>query len=400
MTHRLRSSRLTAVLAAVLIILGGLPPSLGAAKPVAPKPAPTAKAMILMDAETGEVLYEKSPDARRPIASTTKIMTAILVAEKVTLSKRIRVSPAAARVGESSMELVAGERRTIRELLYAMMLKSANDAAAALGIHIGKTLPRFATMMNRKAAQVGAHRTRFANPHGLTAPHSYSTARDLAIIASYGLRNPAFAKVVKTKQVKIPWPKHSYPRVFKNHNKLLWEFPGAIGVKTGYTNPAGHCLVGAARRGPTTLVAVVLGAPNSADALSLTAGLLRKGFAGYQSTELIERGRPYGELSFVDTYGRAVGLLANRDVMAECYDGDSGVVNVCVVSSEATLPISRGQTLGRVEARRGDAVLGSAPVVADRDLDAPTFWDRFGIVWSARLRELARTAERGTVAGE
>lgn len=382
------------VLCATLAVV--TPP--GLAKPAPKRKAVAAKAVVLMDARTGEVLFAQSPDARRPIASTTKILTAILVVEKAKLTKRVRITRGAAIVGESSMELATGERRTVRELLYAMMLQSANDAAAALAISIARSVPRFAKMMNAKAKAIGALHSRFANPHGLTAPRSYSTARDLALMASYGLKNPVFAQVVKTKVVKMPWPKHPYPRIFRNHNKLLWDLPGSIGVKTGYTDPAGHCLVGAARRGSATVVAVVLGAPTSADALHMTAGLLRRGLAEYRPAHLIRRGQAYGQLSVPDALGRTVSLTASRDVTARLYRGDTGVEYDCVVSRDASLPIDRGEVLGQVEARRNGATLGTAPVVSDRDLDAPNLWDRFGFAWTQRLRELGATAENGTVA--
>lgn len=397
MTAALLRRRVPALAVAVLMLVTSVP-ALAAPRPVRKtEPKAPAPSVLLMDARTGEVLYGRNADTRRPIASTMKIMTAIVVVEKAKLNVSVRVAASAAKVGESSMELVKGERRTVKELLYAMMLKSANDAAAALGIYVGKSLRGFVKMMNAKAAAIGARRTHFANPHGLNAPRNYSTARDLALVAAYGLRDPIFAKVVRTKSVKMPWPKHPYPRIFKNHNRLLWDFAGAIGVKTGYTEPARHCLVAAARRGPTTLVAVVLGCPTSTDAYAVTSALMRRGFARFRTEEAITQGRVYDKLSLSDLAGQEVNLVADRTVAARLYDGTDGVENVPIVSTDTTLPIERGQVLGKIEVRRHGAVLASAPLTADRDADAPTFWSGLESVWLQRLRVLSGVAEHGTV---
>jgi len=390
------SIRASALILAILTVASTVPASAAPRAAAKKPPQPLAPSAILMDARTNEVLYARGSDVRRPIASTTKIMTAIIVIEKAKLGSKVRVAAAAANVGESSAELVKGERRTVKELLYALMLQSANDAAAALAIYVGKSLRGFVKMMNSKAIDVGAKRTHFANPHGLTAPRNYSTARDLALMASFGLKDPCFARTVRTKSVKIPWPKHPSPRVFKNHNKLLWDLEGAVGVKTGYTSPAGHCLVGAAKNGPTTLIAVALGCATSADAYAVTSALLRRGFARYETDEVITKGRVYESLSLTDLAGQRVNLIADHTVAPKLYDGDDGVELVPTVSRDATLPITRGQVLGKVEAKRHDVVLASAPLVADRDADLPTFWSQLSAVWSQRLRVLSTLAEHGT----
>lgn len=396
MRHSLFRDRWVSLLLAGLLVLGHgtVPASVQAVPAKKPKSVPAA-ATVLMDADTTEVLAAKNPDVRRPIASTTKIVTAIVVVENAKLNDVVRVPAAAARVGESSAELAAGERRTVRQLLYALMLKSANDAATALAIYVAKSLPRFSKMMNARATQLGARRTHFVNPHGLTAPGNYSTARDLALVTSYALKNPVFARLVRTKRAKIPWPKHSYPRVFKNHNRLLWDFAGAVGVKTGFTIPAGHCLVGAARRGDTTLVAVTLGAFSSDDALNLTASALRRGFAGYRREELLVAGRAYGRWTPPELGGTHVNLVAERAAEADLFRGASGVSFRPVLSSDATLPVAKGETLGRVEVRRNGAVLATAPLASAGSLDAPSLWDDLGVVWSRRLRQLSATAEHG-----
>lgn len=390
---RTRSRRSVGILTVLILILtsGNALASVSVDAP-APRPRVEAASAVLMDAATDEILFTKAPNQRRAIASTTKIMTAIVVIERARLGAKLRVPAAVTRVGESSAELVRGERRTVQQLLYAMMLQSANDAAAALAIYVGRSLRGFVAMMNRKAAGLGAKRTHFANPHGLTAPRNYSTARDLAVIAAYGLKNPIFSRVVKTKQAKIPGPGRKYSRVFVNHNRLLWDFRGAIGVKTGYTVPAGNCLVAAARRGPTTLVAVALGSPSAAAAYRTTVSLLRYGFSGYRSEQLLTEGEICARLPVTGLAGDTVNLLAARTVTARLFGGRSGTTVTAVVSKQASLPIAKGEVLGEAQVRRDGAVLATAQLVAERDVDAPNFWDRLAGVWSQGLRQLPTRA--------
>jgi len=333
-----------------------------------------------MDAETGEVLFEKAADKRRPVASTTKILTALVVLDRTQLSAALTVPAAAAAIGESSAQLVKGERRTVRELLYALLLRSANDAAGALAIHVGKSIPGFARMMNEKAVHIGATRTHFSNPHGLTAPRHYSTARDLALITAYGLRNPTFAEIVRTKEKKIPWPRHRYPRVFTNHNKLLWRMPEAIGVKTGYTIPAGNCLVGAAQRGETKLIAVVLGCGSASDAYLSASFLLNYGLSGYKAASSIMKGKTYATLPVRQLPGMSAELIAADTAVPNAFADGRETTLTCLVPLEARPPVSRGECLGEARIVRDGKVLASVPLVAKTDIDAPTLWDRLAAV--------------------
>lgn len=240
-----------------------------------------------MDAATGKIIYQKEPDLRLPPASTTKVVTAILTLESGrNLHDSLKVSKEATRVPASKLYLRPGQTVTIEELLYGIMLASANDASVVLAEGIGGSVERFAELMTKKAHQLGANNTHFSNPHGLTAPDHYSTARDLAILFRYAMKNPTFREIVQTKFSSVNTTavvrKKVVPRRIsvRNHNRLLWNFDGAIGGKTGYTHAAQKCFVGAVQRNGNTLIVAILGAR---DQWGDTKRLLEYGFENYES---------------------------------------------------------------------------------------------------------------------
>ena len=241
----------------------------------------SAQKAILMDAQTGRILYEKDSNQRSLIASTTKIMTALIICEQCNVLDRMRIPKEAVGIEGSSMYLQEGEVLTLQELLYGLMLHSGNDAAVALAIYCGGTVEGFAELMNDKARQLGMTGTHFENPNGLDSPGHYSTARDLAVLAAYAMKNPIFAKTVSTKTVTVG------QRYLRNHNKLLWQVEGAEGVKTGYTRAAGRILVSSAVRSGRRLVAVTIDAP---DDWRDHAALLEEGFSRYTVQKLVSAG--------------------------------------------------------------------------------------------------------------
>lgn len=218
-------------------------------------PQTIAKAALLMDATTGQVIYAKDAHERRAPASTTKMMTALVTLEKARLTDVVTAGPNVKTVEPVVIGLVPGDRLTVEQLLYGMMLNSGNDAAVALAEHVGGSIPKFAEMMNAKAAELGMKNSHFANPHGLDADGHYSTAYDLAILARAALSNPVFEKIVATRDYRI---EGAVRWIFKNSNRLLGAFPGADGVKTGYTDAAGRCLVSSATQREHRAIAVVL----------------------------------------------------------------------------------------------------------------------------------------------
>ncbi|HBQ64656.1 MAG TPA: D-alanyl-D-alanine carboxypeptidase, partial [Clostridiales bacterium] len=221
-------------------------------------PKIVSRASIVMDTVSGRVLYEKNAYSRRPMASTTKIMTAIVALEEGKLNDIVTVNPRAARIGGSSAHLVKGEKLRLEELLYGLMLPSGNDAAIAIAEHIGGTVENFASMMTNKAKQIGAYNTAFVTPHGLDKDGHFTTAYDLAVITRYALRNKKFSEIVGTYKTIISAPNNG-SRVLRNTNEMLAGYYGADGVKTGYTGKAGRCLVTSATRDNWRVISVVLG---------------------------------------------------------------------------------------------------------------------------------------------
>ena len=205
-------------------------------------PGVSASAAILMEAESGTVVFEKNADEMRSMASTTKIMTGLLALETEDPQTLVTVSPKAVGVEGSSVYLYQNEQLTVEDLVYAVMLESANDAAAAVAIHVAGSIEAFAELMNRKAESLGMTHTHFSNPHGLDAADHYTTARDLATLARYALQNEEFRTVVSTKRRVIPLRGNEGARLLLNHNRLLRSYSGAIGVKTGFTKKSGRCL--------------------------------------------------------------------------------------------------------------------------------------------------------------
>ena len=245
----------------------------------------SAKSAVVLDGTSGRLLFSQNADEKSLIASTTKIMTGFLIARDCDLNEAVTVDPLAAGTEGSSLYLRPNEETTVGELLYGLMLHSGNDAALALAIHHSGSEAAFAACMNETAAQLGLQNTHFSNPHGLDSKENYSTALDLARLAAKAMDDPLFHRIVSTKTASVG------TRSFSNHNKLLWRYPGAVGVKTGYTKAAGRILVSAAERGGRRLIAVTLSDPNDwAD----HAHLLDRGFETYKSTELYPAGAPVG----------------------------------------------------------------------------------------------------------
>ena len=243
--------------------------------------AVSARRAYAVDAVSGRVLYEKNPTERSLIASTTKIMTALIVCEQCNVLDRMRIPKEAVGIEGSSMYLKEGEVLTLQELLYGLMLSSGNDAAVALAIYCGGTVEGFAELMNDKAHNLGLTGTHFENPNGLDSPGHYSTAKDLGTLAAYAMENPIFYKTVSAKNVKVG------ERYLTNHNKLLWRVAGADGVKTGFTKAAGRILVSSATRDGRRIIVVTIDDPSD---WSDHAALMEEGFSRYAIQRVVNQG--------------------------------------------------------------------------------------------------------------
>lgn len=305
----------------------------------------SAKAAVLIDASDDSILYSKNADSRLPMASTTKIMTALIALEYGNLDRSYIIPDAAVGIEGSSIYLVRGEKMTLRELIYALMLESANDAAQAIAIIIAGSVDAFADIMNRRAEELGLKNTHFTNPHGLDHEDHYTTAYDLARLASFALKNEAFREIVSTNKKTVPFNHGEGTRVLVNHNKMLRTYDGAIGVKTGFTKRCGRCLVSAAQRDGLTLVAVTLNAPD--DWRDHTA-MLDWGFDNFVRVSLAD----------AETFKMPLPICGAKDPQVICTNTQAITVTLprghatisCVVEAPRFLfaPIGQGDAVGKL----------------------------------------------------
>ena len=252
-------------------------------------PPLTAEAAIVIEASTGKVVFEKNADKEEGPASTTKMTTLLVALEESHLAGIVHVQTEAVLAGGASVHLADGDEIRLRDLLQAMMLASGNDAAVAVADHVAGSVPAFAERMNALAGKMEAYHTHFVNANGLTTPGHYSTARDLAKIARYGMKNPVFRQMVGVKSMEIQWQKPAGKKfVFENTNELLGVYPGISGVKTGYTEAAGECLVASARRNQTELIVVVLHAADD-QRFKEAAQLLDYGFSRVKMEKVLKK---------------------------------------------------------------------------------------------------------------
>lgn len=324
----------------------------------------SAKASAVINADTGEVIYSKNAGEKLPMASTTKIMTALLLCENGDFEKEITVSADMLKVEGSSMGLLPGDRVSYRALLYGLLLASGNDAANVTAITLGGSLEEFAKLMNDKAAELGLSNTHFVTPSGLDADGHYTTALDLAQLARCALKNEEFKKAASSETATLYYGNPPYRRSLKNHNRLLKMYDDVIGVKTGFTKKSGRCLVSAAQRDGKTAVAVTLNDPNDWDD---HRALLNYGLDNIKQTEYKPK---------TDTYNIPV-IGTDEDLCVSIYPftvntlETEGITSVVRLPKFMYPPIKKGETVGSIEYKMGDTVLGTVPLTAVRDIAAP-----------------------------
>ncbi len=305
----------------------------------------SAKSAIVIEANSGAVIHSKNADAPLPMASTTKLMTAWTAVALASPDRIITVPPEAVGIEGSSVYLVAGEQLTLKDLLYALLLSSANDAATAIAIGLCGSIPAFAEEMNRQAEALELSSTRFQNPHGLDDKYHFTTARELACIAKAVLSHDLLAAIVSTQKYTIPHPELEGGRVLVNHNKLLRRYEGCIGLKTGYTQKSGRCLVSAACREGVTLIAVTLNAP---DDWSDHTAMLDYGFSRYENRTLADIGDIRYPLTLCGAERESV-LLQNTEKLSASLPITAPPVRTVTECRRFELaPITKGESYARI----------------------------------------------------
>ena len=320
--------------------------------------ASSAESAILIEAETGAVISEKNADERRAMASTTKIMTAILTIEAGDLDKEFTVDSYAIMVEGTSMGLQEGDRVSRRDLLYGILLPSGNDAANAAAVSVGGSIPAFVKMMNEKAEVLGLSNTHFVTPSGLDADGHYTTARDLAALAAYAMKNETFREIVSSKSKKLEFGNPPYPRTLYNSNKMLSNYDGAIGIKTGFTDNARRCLVSAAERNGVTLIAVTLNAP---DDWNDHTKMLDYGFSVVKNYPL-ETGCT-AQTAVVGS-GRSVGVFAESSELSLTPENRQKLERRVVLPRMVYGGVKQGQKLGELQFLLGGKVVKTVPLLA------------------------------------
>ena len=331
----------------------------------------------------GRELWARDPEARRAMASTTKIMTALVVLEHAGMNDEVVVDKIAKTVGESAMGLRVGERLTMSELLKGVLVQSGNDAATMIAEKVGGTVANFVDLMNAKAKQLDLVNTHYVNPHGLDAKGHYTSAEDLTTLARIAMSNPTFRSIVGVYRVKVRSDR--YTHWLQSHNALLKTYKGAEGIKTGWTSDAGYCVVFAAKRGGIEFVGTVMGAASEAGRAQQAKKLLDWGFAHYKPVTVVTAGEPAGRVRVSDYMERTVAARTAEATTMPVFDLAGPVKRRIELKAGVPAPVKRGDRLGTMTIYQGDRMIAQVPVVAVADVPEPTVWQRivffFGRMW-------------------
>lgn len=368
-----------------------------------------ARGAVLIDADTGQILFQKSADLRLYPASTTKILTVLVAAEKGKLDDLVTVGRKAANQEGSSAYLLEGETQRLEDLLYAALVQSGNDAAMAIAEHIGGSEERFAELMNRKAREIGAENSNFVNPHGLFDRDHYTTASDLAKISRAALQNPVVARIAATKKFTLPG-QESKPREFYNQNRLLWRYEGTVGLKNGYTSDSRHSLVGAARRNDHTLVAVVLG-DNRENVWTDVMEMFDFGFENFQPVTVVTQGEVVGQTTVERGTTDKVPVITKEPFSLMLKEPDPAKIRREIVMPAAvTAPVQDGGSAGELRLWYDGKVVGKVGLVfaqtvaqAKKSRNLKILWYALGaflvfrifVGWRRRVRRRRRMKSDG-----
>lgn len=330
-----------------------------------------ALSAVLIDSDTGRILYGKNPHEKRSMASTTKIMTCTIALEYGNLEDHVKFSDYAASMPKVKMGGKSGEEYKLKDLLYALMLESYNDAAVAIAEHIGGSVEGFAKLMNEKAAQIGAYETNFVTPNGLDAQNHYSTAYDMALIGAYAVKNDAFNEITNTKNYSFTDIEGKRNISVSNKDAFLSMMEGAIGIKTGFTGEAGYCFVGAVKDGEHHLVSAVLGSgwpPNKSFKWRDTLSLMKYGVENYSYEKVFEGIEDFAEMTV---------LNGKQDKIETYIDGNFGlllakhedVTTSFEIKKEIEAPVNQGECVGAYHILVNDEVVSTFNICAGETVE-------------------------------
>lgn len=358
---------------ALAVVIGWLLPSAASAEEV----GTSAAACVIIDAESGRILLSHNAESPLPMASTTKVMTALLAIEGGNLDAPVTCSRSAFGVPGTSIYLAEGETLTLREMLYGLMLASGNDAATAIAEHIGGTAEEFCRMMTARARELGCTNTVFLTPHGLPCEGHYTTAHDLALIAREAMRYPVFREIVGTSRATIPWEGRNYDRVLNNKNKLLTTYEGATGIKTGYTKKAGRCLVFGAERNGMEIIGAVLNCP---DWFNEAARLMDLAFERYEAVTMLTAGDLTATLPVSYSDGHTVDAILSTDLTGIAAKGTLPQVEIDLPDT-LQAPVYAGQIIGTARLTAGGIIITEVPIIAATDIARDDFPARWLMYW-------------------
>ncbi len=339
------------------------------------EPKINSRAAIVLDRKSKKVIYGKNENVKKAMASTTKIMTAMVVIQNTNLDNIVEVSKKAAGTGGSRLGLKAGDKISVKDLLYGLLLRSGNDCAVALAEYIGGSIEGFAKLMNQNAENLGLENTNFVTPHGLDAKEHYTTAYELALLADYALENQAFSKIVNSKTYTIRINKSS--KTLNNTNELLGVLDGVYGVKTGFTNGAGRCLVTSIKRGELDVICVVLGADTKKDRTRDSVKLIQYTFNNYEEIDLTEKikeefenwniinkDRIYIEKADTNNLNLAIDLNNDDKIVYPIKKGNEDKVYIDINANlELEAPISSNTKLGEIVVKYDGEIIKKIDII-------------------------------------
>ena len=348
-------------------------PLIQGSRPVPPGdalPNVTATSAIVIEASTGHVIYARNAEQRMFPASTTKIMTLIMALESGRLDELVTIGPNADGTEGSTLWLNSGEHIPLRELLHGLIMVSGNDAAVAIAEHLGGDIPNFTAQMTRRANELGAKNTQFVNPHGLPSDNHYTTAHDLALITAYGYKLAEFEDIVTAKEKSYDWI-HDFPKIIRSENQMLWLYNGGNGVKTGYTDRAGRCLVSAAKRDGIQIIAVVL---DSEYMWNDSILLLDYGFQNVKFEKLVKAGEVVKNIPVMSGRKKSIEVKTTSEIIMPIFGNDKPYEVIYDLPKFLNAPITNGQKVGQVRIMYDGKEAASSDIIATSDVERKSFF--------------------------